>query len=347
MDDAIAIAKSLRSLRLAHARAAFAYRNLHAQCEMAGPDSVIALVGPTRVGKTVIAGRVCDEILASITPDPRYKPIIWVDAVQTNGGNVSTKYLLARICEEGGHPSYRQGVSGYMPRSTESAGMLHGRHTMISRETRLLVVDEAHHLLRHRFKQDPSSTLDIIKSLGTTTGATVVLVGGYRMLELLFGSSHLNGRLTVIDFAAYDPEGADRDDFEDFLHSLDNLLPWRSGESLVMHRELVQAGTLGICGMAVGWACDALALMKARKDTKLLRAHFELSRLKIQTEEIRLEIDQGRRLLENFQAREGTAIVAHERTSAAPDVAPAPMPPRPRARRPFTRNPAHDRVGTP
>jgi hypothetical protein len=227
----------------------------------------------------------------------------------------------------------------YQPRfsMTESAAQLTLNRAFEALGTRFLIIDEAHHLLQTKSQRLIGSALDNIKCIGNENDVVVLLSGGYELLNTSFESAHLNGRLSLIDFARYRPIASELVHFDRILVTLDELLPWSAGSSLLNYRDLIYEGSLGCCGLVIGWTLRALATMQGRDDTRLNTSHFLDSRYQQQLEAIRQEIEMGEGLLTRFDKPGGDdpELPGGKSRSSKPRG----------TRRPGTRKPTRDPVG--
>lgn len=301
---------------------------------LAPQGSVVVLVGPTRVGKTTLTDAVSKRLVrAKDGLDRDGVPIVRVDATTTDQGFMSTRYMKLRILEELGHPMFQPGT--YQPRfsMTESAAQLTLNRAFEALGTKYLIIDEAHHLLRTKSERLIGSSLDNLKCIGNENNVVVLLSGGYELLNTCFESAHLNGRLSLVDFGRYKPVAPQLVHFDRILVTVDELLPWSSGASLLKYRDLIYEGSLGCCGLVIGWVVRALATMHAQGAVQLKVSHFLDSRYQQQLEAIRQEIEMGEGLLTRFSQ------------PLDPDRDPGGgSPRRGRSRRPGTRKPVRDKL---
>jgi hypothetical protein len=327
--DALRLANTIRGMRIPHPHYERAQRETLAHATITAPGSVIALIGPTRVGKTSIL----ESVARSAFPIAGQNeiPAICIDAATTDRGYMSTRYLSLRCLQALQHPFYSE--SSYLSRNPSSETVLRVQliRAIAHRRTKLIFVDEAHHLLRVRERRAAGAALDTIKCIGNETGAVIVLAGGYELLGTCFESAHLNGRLTLVHFPRYKPVEADLQHFDRILCTFDKHLPWTKALSLYSLRQLIHGGTAGCCGLLSGWIQAALARMHATGDSKLKREHFLLTRFREQLDPILEEICTGERLL--------TQMECEARHIAAPDGRTK------RRYRPGLRKPTRDPVG--
>lgn len=289
------IARIVKDIRIKHAHYMQTFDLTLAHASLAVSGSVLVLVGPTRVGKSSVLKEVIRHAFPGERGDTR--SCIYVDAATTERGFFTTKYLTLRALSALEHPFYTN--DGLAPRinHSETAARIQLIRALEQRKTQLMVVDEAHHLLRVMQRRRASSALDSLKCLGNETGIALLLSGGYELLKTCFDSAHLNGRLSIVEFPRYRPIASEIGRFDEILSVYDGLLPWARGHSLLAMRELIYEGSLGCCGLLSGWILTALATMRGRGDRLLRREHFTGTRFRQQLEPILQEIALGEGLL--------------------------------------------------
>jgi hypothetical protein len=296
--------------------------------------SVIAMVGPTRVGKSAAI-----RDAASQTYPARSEgtvPYTVADCSRTDSGFASTRYITLDLLVKLEHPFYTDDDHRLRLSQTETDARLRLRKAIEHRETRLIIFDEAHHLLRVKNRAGKEAALESLKCLGNETGALIFLVGGYELLRACFCSAHLNGRLSLIEFSRYKRDPQSIRDFDCILASYDRMLPWAKGHSLLSMREFIYSGTLGSCGLIGNWVLLALAQMSSLDHHKLCRDHFRNARYKQQVQEIASEIEFGESVLSPIEnGSEGLRISAPEDTTSSARTTK-------QKRRPGRRNPHRD-----
>ncbi len=265
------------------------------QMTFAVPGTVLALVGPTRVGKSTAIRAAAKQVFPRM--EDGYIPYVIVDCSRTDAGFMSMRYLTLDLLGQLEHPFYGPSSGKSRVSQTETNARLALRRAVKHRETKLIIVDEAHHLLRIKNNGGREAALESLKCLGNETGAVIVLVGGYELLKGCFCSAHFNGRLTLIEFPRYGTSDLQMEQFESILATFDQLLPWEKGNSLLSMSDLVYDGTLGSCGLISSWVLAALAKMDASGATRLRKEHFRNVRYLQQLDAIASEIDYGESVL--------------------------------------------------
>lgn len=293
------------------------------------------LVGPTRVGKSRLVHDVAAHLVGRPDSDDT-QPLIVVEAATTHGGRFSMKHFTMRALKELRHPLF--GEHGHLIRRNESETQLRLKleQTIVHRQTRYLIIDEAHHLLRTPQSQRAAEILDSLKCLANSTGVILALAGAYELFTAGLASAHLNGRMRVIEFGRYRPEGDDERHFLGILKGLDACLPWKKGHSLFIHSRYVRAGTLGCLGLLLGWINAAMCEMTSRGEDVLGLDHFVETRFEEQIALIAREIEAGESAMNRLQP----LGEHHYLTVRNPDKGKPPS-----KRKPFQRNPKRDPVG--
>ena len=324
------ITKRLRQTIVSHPYYNLTFHRLFNHCALAQPGTVITLVGPTRVGKTMLSHKLANALVGE-NHNPEQRPLIRVEAAATDGGFISSRYMTLQLLSAVGHPFHE--VGSYEIRSKDPESLI--RRQLVSgleyRGTKFIVIDEAHHLLRTKSNRKAEGILDSMKCLGNETKSIVVFVSGYEILRHQFRSAHLNGRLHTLEFSNYgvDEEGLEL--FSRLLATVDAMLPWARGQTLLAHREMIYRGTSGCYGQLVHWTLGALAEMAARGESVLRKIHFLETRKEVQIDVIRQDIEEGKRMLAGLppSPRESDEARPTEKS----------------ARRPFQRRPKRDPVG--
>ena len=321
---------TITGIRFSHAHYEQAVRSAVSRMTFMPPGSVVAMVGPTRVGKSEAVREAALQAYPSRS-DTNI-PYVVVDCSRTDAGFTSTRYLTLDLLHKLEHPFYTEDAHRIRFSQTETTARLQLRRAIHHRQTRLIIIDEAHHLLRVKNRAGREAALESLKCLGNETGTLIFLVGGYELLSSCFCSAHLNGRLSLIEFPRYGGSEAQMREFCRILTSFDQLLPWAKGHSLMAMKDLVYAGSLGCCGLIASWVLIALADMWSAGGSKLKKEHFTKARYEKQLDEIAQEIRFGEGILQHISDRH-------------PVVPPDPKPRCKGPCRPGRRKPNRDQVG--
>lgn len=326
------IANKLRSTVVPHPHFVLTHSRLFNLSAIAQPGSVITVVGPTRVGKTYLSHELIKNLVAPTDQNESpYVPIARIEASATDNGFISTRYLLLQILRSIRHPFYADGAPIVRMRDTESTLRRQAVAGLCARGTKYIIVDEAHHLLRTKSTRAAEGVLDSVKCLGNETGCVTIFIGGYDLLRHLFHSAHLNGRMTVLEFANYCADADDLREFDRLLVTIDEWLPWARGLSLYHFREQIYEGSHGCYGQLVHWSLSSLAEMQSVDSQHLKLCHFLATKRLEQIRTIENDIELGKSLLADL-------VLGGRKRSVAP------IPSSKGGARPFHRKPARDLV---
>lgn len=249
---------------------------LFSQMTFAQPGEVIILVGPSRVGKSRAAQLAARRLIGSPLPQDGVLPFIIVEAENSSRmGAFSSKAFMRSCLEAVGHPIYGVCQEGDEARSKLDTrinrtpeGLLRDalEHALKIRQTKYLIIDEAHHVgYSGRSNYSGQAILDSWKCMANKTGVVLVLVGGYRLLDLIGLASHLVGRLRPIHFSRYDSTvAADVMAFEQILQTWGQHLRFSRSDSLRRVNSYLFKHSYGCIGHLSKWLRTALSICECR-----------------------------------------------------------------------------------
>lgn len=242
----------------------------------AQPGEVIVLVGPSRVGKSRAAHLAADRLIEGATPQDGVLPFIIVEAENSSRmGSFSSKAFMRSCLEAVGHPIYgacrqdedsRSRLDTRINRTPEGVLRDALEHALRIRQTRYLIIDEAHHVgYSGRSSYSGQAILDSWKCMANKTGVVLVLVGGYRLLDLIGLASHLVGRLRPIHFSRYQSTDAgDVAAFEQILQTWGQHLRFGPNDSLRRVNSYLFKHSYGCIGHLSKWLRTALSFCESR-----------------------------------------------------------------------------------
>lgn len=252
------------ALRIRHTRLASLMSDVKSLLDPAG--DILAIMGPTGVGKSVLGGYLVENALKEEAEAMQAKagfiPALRIEAVSSGEDDFSWRLFYQCILEA-------LGEDLSMPRQVfdvdrETGRLLRVRRTptntlaglrtaveraLVARQVRFLVIDEAAHIFRQCSPRKLIIQLDTLKSLSNTAGVQLVLVGSYDLYELLFLSGQLARRIQVLHFSRYrEDNGADVRAFTACVQQFQNANREVWGDSLMEYADALMENTLGCVG---------------------------------------------------------------------------------------------------
>src|SRR5690606_2883315 len=144
-----------------------------------------------------------------------------------------------------------------------------------ARGTKLLVIDEAAHIIRQSSPRRLEIQLDTLKSLSNACGAQILLIGAYDLYQLMSLSGQLSRRTHVLHFERYRQDcPEDVNAFRGCIQKFQSVLPHLWDNQLIKHAGALHENTVGCIGtlsailtrtarlleesQEQGWSADAL-----------------------------------------------------------------------------------------
>ncbi len=279
----------------------------HVLCETAfqnidyQPGLMSALVGPAGVGKTTLLSSLAEKLRKKFTPtNPGEVPVIltYMEASEEgifNWKNFYRSGLLPHLNAPLDQELESHSGNPALPSARRTKDDLRNlvAQNIRSRNTRVIIIDEAHHVALGRPAPIMIQQLEVLKSFATICNAHLILCGPYQLMSSISLNPQLTRRMTVVHFPCYKPQGADRQRFYDALYSLANLMaPWSIELKLDADLDFFYQRSLGCIGLLKPWldraAKRAMEEGSAIITAEILEGTAKLAKeLKIMAEDIR------------------------------------------------------------
>jgi hypothetical protein len=230
------------------------------------------ITGPTGVGKTTLIGhlkkRLTERFADEMKADPGTIPFLVVEAPASESGNFNWADFYLRILDAMQEPQVNFKVAptelGTVPAYHRSGKSVHELRRLVEqsffyRRSKILIVDEAQHILRMANGRRLRDQMTCLKSLASLSKVKVVMAGSYELVSIIEIDAHLARRVRIIHFPRYKADlRAEQQIFISVIATFQNALPMASDESLVTHWPLLYEGSLGCVGILKCWLIDAI-----------------------------------------------------------------------------------------
>lgn len=272
------ILADFRDYVFSHPIAKDTYRDLGAALGATSSPQIIIFTGPTGVGKSTLSKAACNHLLhyyeERLVAELDFVPVVTINAVPPNGNSFNWKDFYIRLLTGQSEPLVDRKLvvprqtslfldhpleATALQRSTTDALRRSVEEYLRLRKTKLLIIDEAQHMLLVSSMQRLECQFESLKSLTIETGVTILLIGTYKLLDILDQSGQLTRRSQVVNFPRYDMrQSKDRENFRKVLGYLEHKLSLYIPTRLDAHADYFYRKCAGCIGILKDWLCRCL-----------------------------------------------------------------------------------------
>jgi len=317
--EILKIAEKLKFACVRHTTFDQAVKDISSQLLILDVGEVLAIVGPSRVGKSRAARQAFAQAIASRDGHSK-QSVVWIDNENSQAnGEYSTKAFMQYACEVIKQPIY--GRSGI-----ENQSLALRRDALIARtpegrlrnafevglkeiDAKYLVVDEAHHVGYAKGGAKVASAIfDSWKCLAHKSGVVLIVIGSYGLVDIIGRVPHFIGRQRPLEVPRY--KDISIDDLVSFRGALqafsDMLRPvLKAGASLLDWDRYLFEGSLGCVGHLSLWLRSALGWMASHDCSYMTKAVLqEKAFTKAHRDSLQKEISDGEVALKRFHGDE-------------------------------------------
>lgn len=304
-----------------HLKVEEVFGKLNTLCNPACHESLIALVGSTGVGKSLLLEQFVAGVnrayATSMDENPSMLPAVYLELPSPIAGDANWKDIIIRLLDKMSEPlidkktipqfhiNQSKKVISYSPRDVAEELRRALRHCVQYRDTKVIVLDEGRNLFYSRSSSRHSLQLDLVKSLANDVKIPIVIGSSYDLLNAENFHGQLITRTRTIHFERYTEEDLAQQNsygisFRNTLYTLLNALPVEWSSDLLNHSDYFIRYSLGCVGILKRWLHRSLieSLKRSRPiDASLIeRERLRLKDLQLIIEEAKL----GEQLLEDI-----------------------------------------------
>lgn len=253
-------------------------------CENIGGGNIIAIIGPSNCGKSLLLLRLAKHLREVVfkAAKPESTPIIGAFVLPSNDSRVTPKYVIQMLLGDARHPLYdpvkleQSRHRGSAGSKTEADHLKLLRNLFSISRIEFVLLDDAQSIARTKNEEFGATLLEALKVL-SGPGQNLVLTGGYELLgPLLAHRAHLAARVTIVHLAPYEGE-ADYGAWQSIIKAIEKANPHGIGEGGALRscsRELyIQChGCIGVLDKRLQQVIAYAAACNESITAKLIRA---------------------------------------------------------------------------
>ena len=258
------------------------------------PGSIVSVIGPTGVGKTLLCNFVEQKIQqrykVQLETDRERIPLVKVEAVSPPNGNFDWKNYFSDVLQELAEPAVDRKIDldklkMYSNTANDTRASLTKLDKVLvkaikHRRPKTILTDEAQHFTAMSSGRKLLDQQNTIKSIANRTKTTYVLFGSYELMSLRNLNAQVSRRSVEIHFRRYNHEiPEDLKAFKGVLRQFQNYLPIEETVDLVSEWRFFYERSIGCIGVVKEWLNQALAMALEEDSNKLELRHLQSTAL--------------------------------------------------------------------
>jgi len=246
-----------------------AFREVMDNLNSISTGKVYLVFGPSGVGKTTLCKRIKQTYIEQSNNNMNRGeiPIISLELPSPDNGKFNWKDFYQRILLELNEPLIHRKINfkqnsdnnierkfpNYLP-STAPELRKSLENALFYRGTKVVLLDEAQHLLKMASGKRLQDQMDSLKSLANMTQTKFVLFGTYELMQFLNLNGQLSRRTEEIHFPRYNAQkDEDLRIFMNVINTFQANLPYKVETNLIDHWEFFYERSIGCVGILKNW----------------------------------------------------------------------------------------------
>lgn len=255
-----------RQVRVKHPRVAAILEDLETMVLPESGTDIALLIGPTGVGKTTLGVSLKEMIIKlhrdEMLKDLSFLPVVLLTAPSSGEAKFSWRIFYVKLGtalieplldkkQEFRLQDGRMSVSHVTTGSTVAGLRMAVEGALCYRQTILVIIDEAVHLVRNARGEMLAAHMDALKTLTLLDGVTLTLalIGSYDLYQLMCLNGQVARRTAIVHFQRYCPGVAeDEKAFRKSIDKMQKYMPLKDVPDLTQMTPELMAACIGCVG---------------------------------------------------------------------------------------------------
>lgn len=356
--------------RVLHLRVEEMFGTLNKICTAGCNESVIAVIGPTGVGKSALLRQFVSGVNAAyeaaMEKDPAMLPAVYLELPTPIAGDANWKDIFIRLLNAMKepmvdrktahtlHPDSSRKAINYSPRGVAEELRRSLLDCVHNRNTKVIVLDEGRNLFYSRSSLRHSLQLDLVKSLSNDIKIPIVIGSSYDLLNTENFHGQLARRTRILHFERYSEADLVKDNpygnsFRSALYSLLHALPVQWDQDFLKHSDYFLMYSVGCIGILKNWLerslADAVDLNKPVDAALIEKNRFKQKDLRLILDEAMSGEEQLVDISDDEFARNFSFAQRPSLALPTDQLSPSQSRPARSRQKPGVRGPSRDKVG--